>query len=143
MIRLADVKLAEQASERRVAVRADCSLVEERRQPFAAGSVYVTTDQPLGDLAIHMLEPACPDSLFTQGFITGCLDRVEYMEAYVVAPMADEMLATDPALRETFAQAMAADSDFAADPLARLRWFYDRSPYRDPNHLLYPIARVA
>ncbi len=142
MIRLADVQLSPRMSERRVGVRADCSRVETRRETFPAGSVYVPADQPLGDLAIHMLEPACVDSLFAQGFISGCLDEVEYMEAYVVAPMADEMLATDPALKAAFEAALAADPIFAADPMARLKWFYSRSPYQDPRHLLYPIGRV-
>ena len=142
MIRLRDVSVATRVSERRIGVRADCSVVERHRRNFAAGSAYVSTDQPLGELAIHMLEPACADSLFAQGFVAGCLDEVEYMEAYVVAPMADEMLATDPALKAEFEAKLAAEPDFAADPLARLKWFYSRSPYQDQDHLLYPIARV-
>ncbi|WP_277980238.1 M14 family metallopeptidase [Sphingomonas phyllosphaerae] len=142
MIRLRDVAVAPTISERRPAVVAACALVERQRRTFAAGSAFVTTDQPLGELAIHMLEPACADSLFAKGFVAGCLDAVEYMEAYVVAPMADEMLAADPALADSFAAALAADPAFAADPLARLRWFYSRSPYQDRDHLLYPIGRV-
>ena len=30
---------------------------------------------------------------------------------------------------------------FAADPQARLQWFYQRTPFYDDHHLLYPIAR--
>ncbi len=142
MIRLADVTIAGRVSERRIAIRADCTAIEARREQFVAGSAYVSTDQPLGDLVIHMLEPSCADSLFAQGFIAGVLDEVEYMEAYVVAPMADQMLATDPALRAAFEAKLATDVAFAADRAARLKWFYDRSPYHDERHLLYPIGRV-
>jgi hypothetical protein len=143
MIRLADITVAPRVSERRVAIGADCGTIELRRERFSAGSVFVSTDQPLGDLAIHLLEPSCADSLFRQGMIAGTLDAVEYLEAYVVAPMADEMLATDPAMRAEFEAALAADPAFAADPGARLKWFYLRSPYRDARHLLYPIGRVS
>ncbi|SEN48100.1 Zinc carboxypeptidase [Sphingomonas gellani] len=142
MIRLDRIVLAPRVSERRVGVGADCTRVERRQRRFAAGSAYVPTDQPMGDLAIHMLEPACADSLFAQGFVTGCLDQVEYMEAYVIAPMADAMLAEDPELVAEFEAALDADPAFAADPVARLKWFYLRSPYQDDDYLLYPIARA-
>lgn len=142
MLRLADLEIAGAVSERRVALKAGIAGVERRRERFAPGTAFVTTDQPLGDLAIHMLEPVCADSLFAQGLVAGTLDPVEYLEAYVIAPMADEMLATDPALRAEFEAKIAADNAFAADPMARLKWFYLRSPYRDERHMLYPIARV-
>ena len=29
------------------------------------------------------------------------------------------------------------------DPDARLRWFYERSPYFDPRYLIYPVGREA
>ena len=141
-IRFTDVHLATAVSERRVKVAADTSRSESRQTHYPEGSVYISTDQPLGDLAIHMLEPACPDSLFAHGFITGCLDEVEYIEGYVVAPMAEEMLNADPELRRLFEEELARNPAFAADPIARLKWFYARSPYRDESYLLYPIGRV-
>ncbi|WP_179505052.1 MULTISPECIES: M14 family metallopeptidase [unclassified Sphingomonas] len=141
MLRLCDLEVAGAVSERRVTLKAGVAQIERRRERFAPGSAFVTTDQPLGDLAIHMLEPTCADSLFAQGLIAGMLDPVEYLEAYVVAPMAEEMLATDPDLRTEFQAKLAADNAFAADPMARLKWFYLRSPYRDERHMLYPVAR--
>jgi murein tripeptide amidase MpaA len=141
-IRLQAVSLSPKVSERRITIAADCSVVEKRTAEYAAGSVYVSTDQPLGDLVIQLLEPAAPDSLFAYGFISGCLQDVDYIEGYVVAPMADKMLEEDAELRRSFEQELARDRAFAADPTARLKWFYDRSPYRDEGYLLYPIGRV-
>ena len=37
---------------------------ELRTETFPAGSVRVQTDQPLGQLAMALLEPECDDSLF-------------------------------------------------------------------------------
>jgi hypothetical protein len=41
---------------------------ETRKQLFPAGSVYISTDQPLGDLAMMLLEPTSKDSYFSWGF---------------------------------------------------------------------------
>jgi murein tripeptide amidase MpaA len=142
-IRLKDVRLSSKVTERRVTMEADCARSERRRVLYPKGSVYASTDQPLGDLVVQMLEPACPDSLFAQGFVTGCLQEVDYLEGYVVAPMAEQMLEADPELRRLFELELARDPAFAADPVARLRWFYRRSPYSDESFLLYPIGRAS
>jgi hypothetical protein len=105
-----------------------------------AGSIRVPTDQPLGDLVVIMLDPQSEDSFFAWGFFNEILQRVEYLEAYALAPMADQMLANDPALRADFEARLAADPAFAADPDARLAWFYERSPYYDQRYLLYPVG---
>ena len=33
------------------------------------------------------------------------------------------------------------DEEFAADTKARLRWFYERSPYYDNQYQKYPVLR--
>ena len=114
---------------------------EVRRQRFPAGSLRVDTDQPLGDLAAMLLEPASPDSFFQWGFFLEILQRTEYFDSYVMAPTADAMLDNDPELANAFEQALAQDQELAADPQARLMWLYRRSPYFDDRWLLYPVAR--
>ena len=52
------------------------------------------------------------------------------------------MLEADPALAREFRERLASDPKFAADPKARLDFFYRRSPYFDATYRLYPIARV-
>ena len=47
-------------------------------------AVRVPTDQPLGDLAILLLEPAAPDSFFAWGFFNEILQPTEYVEGYVI-----------------------------------------------------------
>jgi len=113
---------------------------ETRTEMFPAGSVRVPTDQPLGDLAVVLLEPESNDSLLAWGFFLEILQRTEYIEGYVIAPLAERMLATDPKLKAEFEAKLAADGAFAGDPAARLRWFYQRSPYYDERYLLYPVG---
>lgn len=56
-------------------------------------------------------------------------------------PLADRMLAEDPALRTEFEKRIATDKVFAQDGNARLAWFYERTPYYDQRYLLYPVGR--
>lgn len=139
MYRLGEAKIGE-PFEGHVPVTAPVT-VEHRPQRFAAGSVRVPTDQPLGDLAMLLLEPQSPDSFFRWGFFLEVLQRTEYVEAYVMEPMAEAMLAAAPRLAAEFEQKLEEDPAFAADPNARLQWFYSRSPYFDERWRLYPVAR--
>ena len=114
--------------------------IEKHTCTFPAGSVRVSTDQPLGNLVVVMLEPQSADSLLAWGFFPEILKRTEYIEGYVIAPMADKMLAEDDQLKAEFEAKLMADPAFAADARARLSWFYRRSRFFDKRHLLYPVG---
>lgn len=141
MLRLTDPKLATRANEGHVQISVTQVVPETRDWTFPAGSVRVPTDQPLGDLAVLLLEPQSSESFFAWGMVPEVLSRVEYIEGYAIAPLAEKMMAADPALKAQFEARLAADPKFAADPEARLGWFYRRTPFYDDHHLLYPIAR--
>jgi hypothetical protein len=138
--RLSDTKLAGAPFEGRVAVTAKAT-PEKRRLRMPAGSVRVPTDQPLGDLAVLLLEPASPDSFFQWGFFLEVMQPTEYAEAYIMAPMAEAMLQEDPALKAEFEKKLAAEPDFAKSPRERLQWFYARTPFFDDQWRLYPVVR--
>ena len=114
---------------------------EKRRERFPAGSVRVSTDQPLGVLATLLLEPSSPDSLFQWGFFNSILSPTEYVEAYIMEPMAERMLAEDPKLAAEFQAKLESDPAFRADSRARLWWFYQRTPFYDDRARLYPVGR--
>ncbi len=115
--------------------------LEMRNQLFPKGSVYVSTDQPLGDLAIILLEPKSKDSFFSWGFFLSIFQRTEYIEAYVMEPMAKKMLDESPALKEEFEKKKEQDKAFANNPNAILTWFYSKTKFYDDRYLLYPIGR--
>lgn len=140
MDRLSDVELAGEPFEGRVMVTARAT-PERRRERMPTGAARVPTDQPLGELAVVLLELASADSFFQWGFFLECLQRTEYAEAYVMEPMARAMLAEDAELRAEFAAKLAADPEFAADGRARLDYFYRRTPFYDERADLYPVAR--
>jgi len=141
MLRLVEPKVAPRANEGHVQMSVEQVTTQARDWTFPKGSVRVPTDQPLGDLVVLLLEPQSSESVFAWGMVPEVLSRVEYIEPYAIAPLAEKMLAADPALKAQFEAKLAADPKFAADPDARLAWFYKRTPFYDDRHLLYPIAR--
>jgi len=116
-------------------------VIEHRKERFPAGSFRVSTDQPLGDLATVLLEPVSEDSFLQWGFFDTVFQRTEYVENYVVEAMADQMLASDPALKSEFEKRLATDEAFRSSPEQRLDFFYSRTPYADARWRLYPVAR--
>ena len=141
MLRLEDPRVSGRTSEGHVPITVETVTTEDRDWTFPAGSVRVPTDQPLGDLVVLALEPQSSESFFAWGMFPEILNRVEYIEAYAIAPLAERMLEADPELRAAFEARLAEDAEFAADGDARLAWFYERTPFYDDRYRLYPIGR--
>ena len=141
MLRLDAPRLATAANEGRVAVTVAGVTAERRDWTFPVGSVRVPTDQPLGDIVVLLLEPQSSESFFAWGMFPEVLSRVEYIEGYAIAPLAESMMAADPALKAAFEAKLAAEPAFAADGDARLQWFYERTPFHDDRFRLYPVGR--
>lgn len=69
-------------------------------------------------------------------------ERKEYMESYVAEEQARQMLAGDPTLKAAFERALSTDPAFAANPQARLEFFYRRHPAWDQDFNRYPLLRT-
>lgn len=106
------------------------------------GTIWVSLDQPGGRLLVHLLEPEAPDSLLAWGFFNTFFEQKEYLEGYVAEAWAEKLLAKDPAVRAEFTAKLASDPKFAADPAARLDFFYRRHPSWDPVFQVYPVVRA-
>ena len=139
--RFVDVQWAGGPFEGRLIPRFNAEVVHERRT-FPAGSVIVPLAQQSAKVALNLLEPEAPDSLVHWGFFNATFEEKEYAEDYVLEKLAREMLAADSKLREEFEKKVATDPDFAANPRARLQFFYQRSPYWDKQMNLYPVGRI-
>ena len=109
---------------------------------FPPGSKIVPMSQTLGRVILNLLEPHAPDSLARWGFFNAIFEEKEYAEHFVLEALAREMMANDPSLEREFRLLLASDAEFAASPSARLRFFYRRSPYWDPQMNLYPVGRI-
>jgi len=140
MYRLVDPKIETSPMEGHA--RVTSGLQPERRTwRFPTNSLRVPADQALGTLAAILLEPASTDSFFQWGFMLEVLSRTEYVESYVMEPMARRMLEANPALRAEFEEKLRTDVAFRGNPNARLQWFYEKTPWLDERWKLYPIGR--
>jgi len=119
-----------------------CSLTTETAT-FPVGSVVVQLNQRLSKVAVHWLEPEAPDSALRWNFFDSIFEQREYGEAYVLEKLARSMMEKDPALKSEFERRVATDPRFAANPQARLEFFYERSPWYQENRVgLYPVGRL-
>jgi hypothetical protein len=139
--RLEDVTFETRPKEGRFGPQFKVSRAVGQRE-FPAGTVVVPLNQRRARLAVHLLDAEAPDALLRWGLFNAIFERKEYAETYALEPLAQRMLAADPALRAEFTERLQADEQFARSPGARLEFFYRRSPYWDDAWNLYPVARV-
>lgn len=132
-------ELAARPFEGHVGVKADLVPKVVERTYFP-GSVRISTDQPLGDLAILLLEPGSSESFFKWGFFLSALQESEYVEAYVMEPLARQMLGDDPLLKKEFEKKLQEDPQFAQNPRERLQWLFRRTPYYGDLTMRYPVG---
>jgi murein tripeptide amidase MpaA len=110
---------------------------------YPAGSVVIPLNQRLSKVAVEWLEPQAPDSALAWGFFDPTFEQKEYGEAYVLEKLARDMLEKDPKLKAEFERKIESDPQFAANPSARLEFFYERSPWYAANHVGdYPVGRL-
>ena len=138
--RASSAVFAKASYQGRVRVEAKISRAVETRV-IPAGSLYVPLDTELANVAIALLEPESPDSLFSWGELSSCLEEKEYMDTRVLDPLAEAMLAKDPALKAEWEEKLR-DPKFADDARARHRFFYRKTPYFDETVGLVPVFRL-
>ncbi len=139
--KLTEPKWAANSFENQITVNCKPVGIKETRT-FSAGSFVIPTAQEAANVAIHLLEPAGPDSFVYWGFFNSVFEQKEGGDGYVVEKLAREMLAKDPSLQEEFDRRLL-DPAFARSPRARLNFFYERSPYFLNQKVgIYPVGRI-
>jgi Zinc carboxypeptidase len=143
--RFSNTKYATTSFEGRVMVNFDVRLVKEHVS-IPAQSYWVPLKQKRARLIFAMLEPAGPDSLAKWGFCDAVFEgggaRGVDAGDYLAEPIARRMMADSPELRKEFEAKLAAEPAFAADPKARLAWWFAKSKYEAGDTGRYPVVRV-
>ena len=106
------------------------------------GTIVVPANQRQLRVIVNLLEPDAPDSFVKWGFFNAFFERKEYAEAYVMEPIAKQMLKNDSDLRFEFFKKLDEDEAFRNNEGERLDFFYKRSPFYDKGENIYPIMRL-
>jgi len=138
--RLTEPKWSPASFESRLPMNYKTNPIKEMRE-FPANSVLVPLAQETGNVIVHLLEPQSGDSFAAWGFFNAIFEQKEYFSDYIMEPIAREMLAKDAGLRKEFEEKLK-DENFRKSAGARLRFFYERSPYFDKRVGLYPVGRI-
>jgi hypothetical protein len=145
--RFTSTKFAANASEGHVMLTVEPRMVKEKIF-IPAGSYWIPMKQRRARLILSMLEPNAPDSLAAWGLLDSVLEgggrggRGGGVGEYLSEPIARRMMADQPELRKQFEEKLASDQKFAADPRARLEWWFEQSKYQPEDSGRYPIVRV-
>jgi len=142
VFRAREVAFGQKSYEGRMTASVKGSWAPEKRD-VAAGSLWVPIAQRRARLVLHLFEPTAVDSFVSWGFFNSYFEQKEYMEAYVLEVVAEEMLAKDAALRTEFEKKLASEPAFQQSPEARLDFFYRRHPAYDAQYNCLPIYRAA
>src|SRR5580658_6524704 len=146
--RFTTTKFAANASEGHVMLTVEPRAVKEKIF-IPAGSYWVPMKQRRARLILSLLEPNAPDSIAAWGLLNSVFEggggrggRGGAVGEYLSEPIARRMMADLPELRKQFEQKLASDPQFAADPRARLQWWFEQSKYQPEDAGRYPIVRV-
>jgi hypothetical protein len=112
------------------------------QRTWREGDYVVFTDQPANRYLVESLEPQGPDSWFAWNFFDPILMQKEYFSAYVFEDLAAQFLQENPEIRAQLEAKKKSDPQFAASASKQLDWVYRQSPWYEPSHRLYPVARL-
>jgi hypothetical protein len=148
--RFSSTKFAANASEGHVMLTVEPRVVKEKIF-IPAGSYWIPMKQRRARLILSLLEPNAPDSIAAWGLLDSVFEGGGGrggrgggggVGEYLSEPIARRMMADQPELRKQFEQKLASDPQFAADPRARLQWWFEQSKYQPEDAGRYPIVRV-
>lgn len=140
--RFSNITFSKTPSEGRQRIEGITSSFSTETLEIPAGTVAVSTSQPKARVLAHLLESQSPDSLLNWGFFNGIFEQKEYGESYVMEGLAREMLAKNPSLKAEYEALKASDPGFRENAWQQINWFYNRSPWADPQLNRYPVLRV-
>ncbi len=112
------------------------------QRKFQKGDYLVYVNQSANRYLVETLEPNAPDSWFAWNFFDPILMQKEGFSDYVFEDLAAQFLRDNPAIRAELEAKKKAEPEFANNGPKMLEWVYRKSPWYEPTHKLYPVARL-
>jgi hypothetical protein len=107
---------------------------------YKMNDVKVLTDQPLGTLAVSLLEPTGEGSFFYWGFFNSQFTQAEYGENYIMVPIAEMLLEKYPEVSDAWRAYKLENPDYAEDPSGVIDFFFSKTAFSDSEAYVYPVG---
>jgi hypothetical protein len=115
---------------------------EKQSIQFYAGDYIIYTNQEVNRYIIETLEPQATDSFFNWNFFDSILQQKEGFSDYVFEEIAEQMLASNPLLKQQYESKKQTDAQFGSNHAAQLDFLYKKSPYYEKSYMRYPVFRI-
>ena len=118
--------------------------LEKQKMPYYRGDFVVLTNQLANRYIVEMLEPHAPSSYFAWNFFDPILESNDFYSIWGFESHLMKLLDEDEELRSEVEKMKSEDESFANDPMAQLRFIYQRAPMYEIEkyNRLYPVARI-
>jgi hypothetical protein len=107
---------------------------------YKMNDVKVLTDQPLGTLAVSLLEPTGEGSFFYWGFFNSQFSQAEYGENYIMVPIAEMLLEEYPEVSDAWEAYKLENPGYAEDPSGVIDFFFSKTAFSDSEAFVYPVG---
>merc|ERR1712113_676452 len=115
-------------------------VLEQRTRTYIPNDIVIKTDQPLGTLAVALLEPSGESSFFLWGFFASRFTSHEYPENYIMIPLAEYMLNQSEALAAEWEAHQIENPAIVNDTESVVDWFFRRSKFYDDEAYVMPVG---
>jgi hypothetical protein len=116
--------------------------LKDQKYELKPGDLLVPTKQK-SPLFIHsVLQPKAEDSFFSWNFFDSYLQEKEYFSNYVFIDKIQEILDSDPKLKEDYFRKKSEDESFRNSEWQQLYFIYSKSKYFEPSYMRLPIFQL-
>ncbi len=115
-----------------------------QKMQYYKGDYLVITNQHANKYIVEMLEPQAPNSYLAWNYFDPVLESSDFYSIWGFESHLMDMLKENDDLRSEMEKKKSEDQRFANDPLAQLRFLYEKAPMYEIEkyNRLYPVARL-
>jgi hypothetical protein len=103
------------------------------------GDLLISTKQNSAMFIHSVLQPKADDSYFTWNFFDSYLQEKEYFSNYIFIDKIQEILDSDPVVKEEYMKKKMEDDSFRNSEWQQLYFIYSKSKYFEPSFMRLPI----
>jgi hypothetical protein len=115
---------------------------EQTAAHFYHGDWVIELNQDANRYIMETLDPRGDDSFFAWNFFDGILNQKEWFSDYVFDSKAEQIIAEHPEIKIALDSAKQVDTSLANSHWLQMNFIYQRSVYKEPTHMRYPVAKL-